>query len=257
MTQGNNVASDLKGLPQISASKIKTYRSCARKFYYSYIEKPTKEENKEEKNVAALLGTTLHRVIEAKYKNPQINPLALYQEKMLSLLQEWEDVGYKINGEQYFGKSLKEGREILEQFQWDRFSPRALEFYFSLPFPMIDPIAKITGYIDMITDDGIVIDHKSQRAIENTEEMANNAQFILYRYAFHAINNVYPRSVAWHDLRTQQLIDTGVHVDYDIKLAKLTEDITAMLNATHYSRINLSAQCKRECSFYNLCWQGG
>lgn len=244
-------------LPQISASKIKTYRSCAKKYEYSYINKPTAQENKEERNVGALLGTVLHRIIEARYKDPSINPMSLYQEKMLGLLEEWQALGYTILGEQYFSKQFKEGREILEKFNWDLFRPVELEKYFSVLFPSVDaPIAKLIGYIDLIDENTSVIDHKSQRKLPAADELANDAQMIIYRFAYKQMYGDWPYKVVWHNLRSGELIDTHVEDNYDEKFAQLVSDITAMLSATQYSRINLSDTCRKECGFYKLCWGG-
>lgn len=242
-------------LPQISASKLKTWRTCSKKYYYTYVSKPTLEEHREEKNVGALLGSVLHRVIYEYYKDISINPLALYQEKMFGTLDEWQSANYNIIGEQWFSKQLLLGREILEKLDWTQFSPVALELHFTIPFPTDAPICKLTGFIDMISDD-TVIDHKSQKEIESADEMANNAQFLLYRYAYNVLYGHYPRAIIWHDLRTQTCIDTGVQNNYDAKIAQLINDIKTMLQATHYSRIELSDTCRKRCGFYKLCWDG-
>jgi CRISPR/Cas system-associated exonuclease Cas4 (RecB family) len=241
-------------LPKVSASKIKTYQTCAKKYEYTYINKPTLETHTERKSIGGLLGTILHNVIEAKYKNPLINHLALYQDKMFATLEQWQHENYDILGEQGFSKQMKEGRRILETFNWEQFSPQELELYFTVAFPNSDtPFCQLVGFIDMISDDN-VIDHKSQKVIETADEMAHNAQFILYRFAFHAMKGYYPNAVLWNDLRTGKLINTHVEENYDDKLATLTKDIQAMLSATEYPKIELGETCRRRCEFFKLCW---
>lgn len=240
-------------LPRISASKIKTWQVCKKKYFYTYIEKPNTTEHKEERSIGGLLGTVLHTVIEQKYKNPLINHLALYQEKMLGTLDEWQKAHYDISGEQWFSKSMKEGREILDNFEWNRFNPTDLELYFSVPFPTEDPFCTLIGYIDMISEDN-VIDHKSQKVIETADEMANNAQFILYRYVYHVLKGVYPKAILWNDLRTGTIINTGVEENYQEKLDTLITEIRLMLSATEFPKIELSDTCRKRCSFYKLCW---
>lgn len=239
-------------LPKISASKIKTYQTCARRYYYTYIDKPDKTEQRERKSIGGLLGTTLHKIIEEKYKNPLLNHRVVYQDKMLNGLEEWQKNNVDITGEQWFTKSLNEGRKILDEFDWTRFNPTDLELYFSIPFPTENPFCTLIGYIDMISDD-TVVDHKSQKEIETAEEMANNAQFILYRYVFNALKGYYPRAVIWNDLRTHRLINTGVEENYDEKLATLITDIKNMLSATEFPKIEQGAACKW-CEFFKLCW---
>lgn len=242
-------------LPKISASKIKTWQTCKKKYFYTYIEKPTLETLKERKSIGGLLGTVLHKIIEEKYKNPLINHLALYQDKMLTFLEEWQAAGHDIIGEQWFTKSLAEGRKILETFDWSRFNPTDLELYFSVPFPTENPYCTLVGYIDMISDNN-VIDHKSQKVIETREEMASNAQFILYRYVFNVLKGYYPDAVLWNDLRTGKVINTHVEENYEEKLATLVRDIENMLSATEYPKIELGETCRRRCEFFQLCWGG-
>lgn len=246
-------------LPQISASKIKTFRQCSRKFYYTYINKPDPINHSEEKNTGALLGTILHRIIEAKYQNPEIDPLALYQEKMLSTLEEWQTLNYTIIGEQYFSKSMKDGREMLMNFNWNKFKPIALEHHFDVPFYNgANIIARVVGYIDLIDENKFVVDHKSQKKTPSVDELANDAQMLLYRYAYNSLYGEYPDKVYWHNLRTGELIDTQVEYAYDTKMLQLSCDIVSMLNSMKndnaYARINLSDICRKECGFYKLCW---
>ena len=53
----------ITGLKVLSASKLKTFNACNRKYYYEYVDKqPSK------KHPAACLGSAVHKTIERVYK---------------------------------------------------------------------------------------------------------------------------------------------------------------------------------------------
>jgi RecB family exonuclease len=243
-------------LPHISASKIKTYKTCNRQYYYKYIAPPVSQES-EERNVGALIGTALHKAIETYYKE-KINPALTFQAMIHSIYDEWELQGYTIKGEEWLSKNVKEGKQMLKDMQFDTFHPTALELHFSLPFPNeIEPIALMTGYIDLVDEVAYVIaDHKSQRKVPAQDQLDNDAQFIIYYWAFEQLYKNPPQHIYWNHLRTSTLIEVNIANNYEDKLQQLTADVQAMLQNTHYARINLGDVCKKECAFYNLCFTG-
>lgn len=208
----------------------------------------------EDKNIGALLGLSLHEAIERKYRNGD-DPIQVFQNTMLSTLDEWEEKNLKVNGTEWFSKSLKEGKLILKGFDWERFDPTDLELEFMLPFPSKQaPIAKINGYIDMITTNGLVVDHKSQRRAPTQDQLNHDPQFILYAWAYRELYGALPTGVIWNHLRTHKLIRADVITEFEFKLSQLIYDINAMLNAEFYPRRQMDTVCTNECSFYELCY---
>lgn len=242
-------------LQTVSASKIKTYRTCSKKYEYTYINKPEVLVHTESKNIGALLGSSLHRAIEMKYKE-NADPLTTFTTFLDKTYAEWETAEYIILGEEWLSKSVKTGREILRDFDWDVFQPIDLERHFTLPFPSADnPICNMTGIIDLIDARGWVVDHKSQKETPTQEQLDNDAQFIIYYWAHNEMFNEYPARVIWNNLRTGTLIDIDIATNYNDKLQQLTSDIQTMLTNTAYARKLLDRTCLRECNFYRLCWQ--
>lgn len=241
-------------LQTISASKIKTYRTCAKKYYYTY-KLAYKDRPEQEKNIGALYGTALHEAIEQRYRTGA-NPVFVFDAEMNRIHEEWSTKGYIIRGEEWLSKFLKDGRKILKEFDWNRFNPLELEYSFVLPFPNTsNPIVYIEGVIDHIDVAEFIADHKSQSKLPPLDTINNDAQFIIYTWAYKELYGVMPNAVYWNNLRTNELIPIDVYTAYDKKLIRLQEDIEAMLNATHFARINLDQKvCKRECSFYELCF---
>lgn len=239
----------------ISASRIKTYRICARKYYYSYIlDKNDRPE--QDKNIGALLGTALHTAIERRYRNNE-DPIMVFQRTMDETLTEWESKGHTILGEQWYTKSLKEGKKMLEAMNWDAFHPTELEFHFNFPFPTAEnPIVMLNGYIDLIDPLGYVVDHKSQRKLPTQDQLNHDSQLLIYAWAYKQLYGILPAKVYWNDLRTSKLIEVDVLTDFDTKLSQLTLDIIAMTNNLYFARKQLDSVCTRECSFYTLCYGG-
>lgn len=240
-------------LPTISASKIKVFKTCHKQYYYKYIV-PRANRPVEDKNIGALLGSALHEAIERKYRAGD-NPTVVFQDLMITTLDEWEEQGLKVNGTEWFSKSLKEGKDMLKKFDWDRFDPIELELEFYLPFPnKAAPIAIVNGYIDMITSDAQVIDHKSQRDRLNQGQLNHDPQFIIYAWAYQQMYGQLPRATVWNHLRNQKLYIADVLTDFDFKIGQLTYDIDAMLNANRYPRRQMDSICMTKCSFYSLCY---
>ncbi len=239
-------------LPIISASKVKTFRTCSKQFYYKYVV-PKADRPEDAKNIGALLGTSLHKAIEKYYRGE--NPIQVFQNTMLTTLDMWEDKGYKVNGAEWFSKSLKDGKEILNTFGWGLFDPVDLELEFMLPFPDAQhPIAIVNGYIDMTTTDKRVVDHKSQRRVPNQDQLNHDPQFILYAWAYREMYGSLPTATIWNDLRNNKQIVVDVLTEFDFKLGQLVYDIDAMIHEDKYPRRLMDNVCVRECSFYGLCY---
>lgn len=243
----------VEGLRTVSASKIKVYKTCARQYEYKYVI-PFADRPADDKNVAGLLGTALHKAIELKYKEDK-SPTGTFQTVMTGTLDEWENKRYKINALDYFPRAMKVGKEILTKFKWDQFTPQDLEYSFTLPFPNPEnPIVNITGVIDLVDMSGLVADHKSASVAPIQDELDNDPQFIIYYWAYEQMYGVKPWKVIWNHLRTAKLIEANIEHNYELKIARLTEDINAMLNNHHYQRRQMDDTCRKKCSFYTLCY---
>lgn len=243
----------IQGLPRVSASKIRVYRTCQMQYKYKYLI-PWNSRPEDDKNVAALLGTALHEAIEMYYKTGA-NATATFQRVMEDTITEWEDKKLKINAASYYATAMKVGKEILRSFDWSKFSPIELEYEFTLPFPNKQtPLVNMTGYIDLIDISGKVVDHKSSSTVPNQNELDNDPQFIIYAWAYEQIYNTRPNAVIWNHLRTGKLYEANVFQNFDDKLQQLTNDITAMLENKYHARRKLDKVCLTECSFYVLCY---
>jgi hypothetical protein len=248
-----SVDKGITGIPTISASRLKAFKTCAKQYYYRYITH-WNDRPEEIKNVAALLGTALHAAIEQRYSANE-NPTLVFQTAMSDTLTEWEDKGYKIIALDYFPRALTVGKNILRNFDWDRFTPIALEHKFTLPFPNTEyPIVNITGVIDLLDFSEFVVDHKSDKSAPNQDELDNNAQFIIYYWAYQQLYDKAPKAIYWNHLRTGKLIEANIAHNYHDKLLQLESDIDAMVHTQYFARINMSETCRKRCSYFDQCY---
>lgn len=243
----------IQGLRTISASRLKVFKTCHRQYEYKYV-LPHNDRPADDKNVAALLGTALHKAIELKYGEGK-SPTGVFQTVMMETLDEWEKQKYKINALDYYPRAMKVGKDILNKFNWDQFNPIALEWSFTLPFPNPEnAIVNITGVIDLMDMNGTIVDHKSASIAPNQDELDNDPQFILYRWAYEQAYGYKPYKVIWNHLRTGRLIEANIEHNYDLKIQRLTEDIDALIHATRFPRRQMDDVCRRKCSFFTLCY---
>lgn len=242
----------IANIPTVSASKIITYKVCAKQYEYKY--KTTYNDRPiDDKNVAALLGTALHKAIELKYRSG-INAIATFQQVMEETITQWEKEKLKINFAGYYTTAMNVGSKILRTFDWNQFAPIELEYAFTLPFPnKANPIVNMTGYIDLIDRRGWVIDHKSASQAPSINQLTHNPQFFIYSWAYQQIYKKKPKHIYWNHLRTNRLYEYSQD-DYQFKLDQLTQDITAMINAQYFARKELDNTCLTKCSFYTLCY---
>lgn len=242
-----------EGLPVVSASKIKTYRTCARQYKYKY-EGIRADRPEDHRNIAALLGTALHKAIEVYYREG-ISATGTFQRVMVDTLEEWETNNYTVHMMDYYPRAMKVGKDILNTFNWSQFTPIEVEYKFTLPFPNAEnPFVNITGVIDLLDASGMIVDHKSATYAPNQNAVNHDPQFILYAWAIQQIQGVLPQRVVWNHLRTARLIDVDVYTNYADKITQLIEDMRGMLINTLYPRKLLDDTCMKRCSFYTLCY---
>ena len=244
----------IDGLMTVSASKIKVFRKCSRQYYYKYM-LARNDRPEDSKNVASLMGLALHKAIENKYRN-NASPTGTFQTVMDTTLDEWENAGFDIKGMDYLSRSKKVGKDILNAFRWEQFNPTELEYAFTLPFPNKEnPLVNMTGYIDLIDINGLVVDHKSTATAPNQDELDNDPQFFIYYWAYQQLHGEAPWKVVWNHLRTDRLYEAHIKEDYDFKLGQMIEDIQDLVNSgPHYARKEMDSFCRSVCSFRVNCY---
>lgn len=234
-------------LPEFSASRINTYKTCPRLYKYKYIDK-----QEEPKHILTVLGSALHKSIEEFYANATPPKLTFNKEF-------YNGVSYAESSVGTVGKDSPTqvallGQAILDSLDWS-LKPTELEMAFSLPFPNKEsPVCTLRGVIDMIISGGVIIDHKSTKVKPSLKKLSENYQFTLYAWAYRELYGSLPDKVYWHHLRTHEFLEADVLSDLDKRIEIIADDIRQIIADTEYTKIPKSGFCEKVCHFYNVCW---
>src|SRR6185369_12394938 len=140
------IGRNMSELITLSASKLKTYTSCPKKYWYEYVQKDDKT-----KHPAAVLGTAVHRTIEKLHRGEQdaAGPIFLFSQEY----QKESDA----NGLPMDNKLFKDGMGMVELYDFTKRQPVEMELKFTLNFPnTAHALCQIVGYIDQVYENGFV-----------------------------------------------------------------------------------------------------
>lgn len=235
-------------LPEFSASRFNLYKTCPRLYRYQYI-----DHLEGNRHVYTLMGSALHLAIEHYYKTKE-NPLPLFTNNFHELMAAASASENGVVAGNLLAKAVTLGQSILRGMDWGTLEPKEIEFGFRLPFPAENPLVIMRGFIDMITEDEWIVDHKSGGKKPSSVELANNPQLLIYVWAYEQLYGHKPKRVIWHHLRTLELCEAKVMDDYDAKLEKLTKTLVSILTDTAFEKIPEGYFCKQVCAHNHLCW---
>ncbi|HOZ35697.1 MAG TPA: PD-(D/E)XK nuclease family protein [archaeon] len=195
-----------------SHSRIETYKSCPKKFYFQYIEKPDIEEKK---GIEAFLGSMVHLALEKLYKDLKFTKLNSLEEILEYYSEEWEknfDLTIEIVRLDYTAEHYKEmGKRFLTDY-YEKYHPfdsgKTLGLEMEITLRFIDDYGTpfdLIGYIDrltMINEEHFEIhDYKTNNSLKTQEEVDKDKQLALYTIA---IKKMYPTvkrvDLVWHFL---------------------------------------------------------
>jgi PD-(D/E)XK nuclease superfamily len=189
-------------LHTLSASKLKTFASCPRKYYHQYIEKVPQP-----RHPSGAMGSSVHKAVERVYRNDTNDPLSAYNEAWGAEFTQYPE----LLSDQRTSKIQREGVTILGNYNFERRVPKEVELEFRLPFPdPIDPVCIIHGFIDQIYADATIVDLKTSRNRPLKGVLAFDPQFVLYDWAYLNLYGEVSSAVLWHHLRTSEDIVADV-----------------------------------------------
>lgn len=201
------------GLYVLSASKLKTYSMCSKKYWYEYVQK---EEKKGSPSMA--LGTAVHKTIERVYRE-HIDPVPTFLAALdteIETRQIEDDISRQRN----------DGIKMVTNYKYDKRVPEEIELKFLLNFPnQAHPLCQIVGYIDQVYDWGFV-DLKTSSRKPLGGVLDNDIQFIIYDWAFTELFGYEARDKLWHHLRTGEDLyaDTTGKLDNAVRIIERIMD---------------------------------
>lgn len=221
---------------KFSASNVKLFKECKRKFYWHYLKnlKPQEEEG----SVALSVGSALHHFLYLAYLNNPSNAKESFERMVFEEIERSEDEMYKMELSlnlrymQHFFKSQKLSTQILElekefEFVLDGFILRG----------RIDRMDEIEGKVR-------VLDYKLGRS--NSIEPIQSAFYGLYAQHQYPLT---PIEVGFYFIQGKSLC---IDLKLEEHIEKLKEILREMKEEKEFEKNATRSAC-RECIYKNLC----
>ncbi len=232
-----------------SATSLKTYLDCKRKYYLHYILR-LKEHNTSLKPQAFELGSIIHKILEMLYTSKQ----SITYENLLKYFNEYKNINAFLKLDLEIWKlKLKDFIKNEEHRMKESFSLIALEKSFLFEYKGIK-LKGVIDRIDKINDTYEIIDYKTSSSLKvdtlKTYEKSKDFQLEFY---FLAAKNLFESSqikTYYYDLHENILKQ---EVTLEQKLTRLDE----IFDDLHTKEVNFS-KCEEKitcqfCSYKMIC----
>lgn len=181
----------------LSASAIKDYMECPRRYYYRRYFKseaiPTE---------ALSIGTVVHDTLETYWENRE---QAFEYANMKAMSYNISTKGVeKIN---------QQLEKFFESFVWMLTPSDSIELEFSIP---ISTGCRLVGKIDRITQDRILLDWKTGSGYQITpDKLSKDPQFIIYDWAYERLYGRRPTATYYASLGLAKLVKFDRNKQYE------------------------------------------
>lgn len=186
---------DRLGRVRLSFSRVDMFRTCPRRFRYTYIDRlPTLP------SPALSFGSSIHAALEAFYDRKL--PAMPSEDELVALLYEaWDPTGFAEVPRSEQLEYYRHGQQVLRRFHRrvaERYRlPAATEAWFELP---VEHEAVVVGSIDRVDvdDDGRfhVVDYKTNRRVRSRAQVAGSLQLAIYALACRHLYGALPATVS-------------------------------------------------------------
>lgn len=270
-------------IPVLSTTQVQDYLKCGRFYYYKYL---CPEIPDPPKTYYLLRGTAVHAALEHNYRfkvyhrqDMRLSQVLEIYEKELSFEKDsvdWLDSSY--------GEMLDLGTAVLGEY-FDKIAPYtfpyptdwSVEYPFLMPFPFTQNKINFSGVIDLLTNELILIDHKTKEKSPSKGEFSRSLQMQGYSYAVmrqikENILGPIPRPLL-ESFRKKRKFSARVDclvfgknpkvVSEDVKFG--VEDFESFLQTTYEvwksiisgsfppNRMAFYGHCDKYCSYYKYC----
>jgi len=250
-----------------SHSRIESYKSCPKKFYFQYIEKP---EIEEKKGIEGFLGSMVHKALEKLYTDLKFTKLDSLEEILEYYEKVWEenfDLTIEIIRQDYTKEHYKQmGKRFLTDY-YNKYQPfdtgKTLGLEMEITLRFLDDYGTafdLIGYIDrltMINEEHFEIhDYKTNAHTKTQEEVDKDKQLALYTIA---IKKMYPTvkrvDLVWHFLESGLEMRSS-RTDKDLE--ELEKEVVKAMQEIERKQITNDFPTKESalcdwCSFKEIC----
>ncbi len=219
------------GLRVLSASRMKTFTSCHRKYWYNYV-----EQHPYIKNMGQIRGTSVHKSVEEKFRDiksgnvQNVDPLLVYDDTFGKEMSN-------SPGTVFVRSEYDLGMKMVRLYDFQGRIPAQVEQEFILPFPDSEnPICMIHGFMDQVYSWGLV-DMKTTYAKPKLGVLGYDLQFILYNWAYTQLYGEKPQAVIWQHLRTGEDIIADVQGEEKLRYTiRAVQELLETLKITEWHK---------------------
>jgi RecB family exonuclease len=186
---------DAQGRIRLSFSRIDTYRTCPRRFRFSYVDRlPTRP------SPHLSFGTSIHGALESFHDRRLPGPPT--EDELLGFLYEaWDSRGFEELPREEQVAYYRHAQQVLRRYHarpWpEGRTTAATEAWFEMP---VAYEAVVVGSIDRVDVDADghlhVVDYKTNRKARSRTEVAGSLQLALYALACRHMFGALPQTVA-------------------------------------------------------------
>lgn len=235
----------------LSVSRIKMFLRCPLQYKFRYIDgliiPPTG---------SLTLGKSIHSALEANYSQKIESKQDLPAEKVLDLFSDrWEkEAAETIFGEEEKAGVVKDTGVKMVTLYHDQISPtiqpRLVEHEFNLNFLNVSYTLK--GVIDLVTDAGEIVDHKTSKRSMVPEDVRSDLQLSCYALAYRSLFGE-PE----HGLRFDVMVKTKEPKLQQIPTTRTKEDIQRFLKIMGFVSKAIQSGTLYPCENKQTCsWCG-
>jgi len=247
-------------LKKISYSGMSTYRSCPKKYHFSYVRGMWPER----KAIPLVVGSAIHKVLAKQYE-------LLRDNKKLTIKDGNDLFLSELKSEPM---DLDEKKETIETIALDlkpvidkicrnplKVKPKNVERFFQVDFKnpltgeMLGP--KLSGIIDLDTVDDEIYEHKSAGQMWTDENIKNTLQHVVYYVGFYNLHHKLPKKIFYHVIYKHA--KSGIDL-FEVNISNV--DIMNFFNVARSIITNIQNdnwvatpgrfQC-RFCDYSNIC----
>jgi RecB family exonuclease len=169
----------------LSHSQISAYQSCPMVYYFRY-EKGIKTAPA----AAMVFGTSIHSALEHNFSQKVLSHRDVPASVALDVFRDsWKAAAITAVFDAEKNESpeafLEQGLAMIDKYMEEmapNIQPKYVELRFTLNVPGLD--RDVVGYIDLVDENDVIIDHKTTKMTPNNLTLAKNNQLVLYRMAY-------------------------------------------------------------------------
>lgn len=239
----------------LSVTQLRMYLRCPLQYKFRYVDglkiPPTS---------ALCLGRSVHGALEDNYTQKLVTRQDLSITHLTDIFSDnWEQQAQEIlfEEDEKPGKIKDQGIGMLRVYHHEvapKVYPVYVEHGFELPIPGTDRTLK--GYIDLVDEDGVIVDHKTTKRAMQERTVATDLQLTAYAFAYRGLEGRdeaglrFDVMVRTKNPKIQQLRATRTQQDIDRFLQLLRQVNRAIETGLFYPNENFMCP---SCGYRDMC----